>query len=152
MIDIENTTEFGLVLRSINNLLMRATVQQGKKLNVDNCTIMHGWILGYLCEHKNENVYQRDIEREFYITRSAVTAVVKNMERYGYIKRLEVEHDARLKQIVITQLGESLHQKIVESAKRLDKKLVTGVTDEEYTVFLNVCHKVRNNLMDILSS
>lgn len=150
MIDIENTTEFGPVLRSINNLLMRATVQQGKKLNVDNCTIMYGWILGYLYEHKNEDVYQRDIEREFYITRSAVTSVVKNMEKYGYIQRLEVEHDARLKQIVITELGESTHHKILESVKQLDRKIIENVSNEEYAVFLNVCHKVRNNLKDLL--
>lgn len=150
MIDVENTTEFGLVLRSINNLLMRATVQQSKGINVDNCTIMYGWILGYLCEHKNESVYQRDIEREFYITRSAVTSVVKNMEKYGYIERLEVEHDARLKQIVITPLGESTHDKILENVKQLDRKMIENVTDEEYAVFLNVCHKVRNNLKDLL--
>ncbi|MEE1076912.1 MAG: MarR family winged helix-turn-helix transcriptional regulator [Acutalibacteraceae bacterium] len=148
--DIEHSTEFGPVLRSINNLLMRATVQQGKKLNVDNCTIMHGWILGYLCEHKDENVYQRDIEREFCITRSAVTSVVKNMEKYGYIKRLEVEHDARLKQIVITELGEDMHQKLLESVKSLDKEIAKDISDEEYAVFLNVCHKVRNNLKDLL--
>ncbi|MEE1282068.1 MAG: MarR family winged helix-turn-helix transcriptional regulator [Acutalibacteraceae bacterium] len=148
--DIEHSTEFAPVLRSINNLLMRATVQQGKKLNVDNCTIMHGWILGYLCDHKNENVYQRDIEREFCITRSAVTSVVKNMEKYGYIERIGVEHDARLKQIVITELGENMHQKLLESVKSLDKEITKDISEEEYTVFLNVCHKVRNNLKDLL--
>lgn len=150
MLDIDNTTEFGPVLRSINNLLMRATMQQGKKLNVDNCTIMYGWILGYLVDHKNDNVYQRDLEREFYITRSAVTSVVKNMEKYGYIQRLEVEHDARLKQIVITPLGESTHHKILESVKQLDRKMSENISDEEYTVFLNVCQKVRNNLKSLL--
>ncbi len=148
--DIETSTEPGPVLRSVNNLMMRAMVQQGKKLDVDNCTFMHGWVLGYLCEHKNESVYQRDIEREFYITRSAVTAVVKHMEKNGYIKRLEVEHDARLKQIVITPLGESVHKQILESVKALDKEMVKGITDKEYSVFLDVCHKVRNNLKDLL--
>lgn len=149
-LDVENSTEFGLVLRSINNLLMRATMQQAKKINADNCTIMHGWILCYLYEHKNENVYQRDIEREFYITRSAVTSLVKSMEKYGYIERLEVEHDARLKQIVITELGEAMHKKIVESVKQLDKEMINGVSDEEYAVFLGVCHKVRNNLKELI--
>lgn len=148
--DVENATELGPVLRSVNNLMMRATVQHGKKLDVDNCTFMHAWVLGYLCEHKDENVYQRDIEREFYITRSAVTAVVKHMENNGYIKRLEVEHDARLKQIVITPLGESVHKEILESVKELDTEMVKGISDEEYRVFLNVCHKVRNNLKDLL--
>ena len=149
-LDVENSTEFGPVLRSINNLLMRATMQQAKRINADNCTIMHGWILNYLYEHKNENVYQRDIEREFYITRSAVTSLVKSMEKYGYIERLEVDHDARLKQIVITELGECMHKKIVESAKQLDNEMINGVSAEEYAVFLKVCHKVRNNLKELI--
>ncbi len=149
-LDVENSTDISPVLRSINNLLIRATMQQAKKINADNCTIMHGWILGYLYEHKNENVYQRDIEREFYITRSAVTSLVKSMEKYGYIKRLEVEHDARLKQLVITELGESMHKKIIDSAKQLDREMIKGIPDEEYAVFLSVCHKVRNNLKELI--
>ena len=72
------------------------------------------------------------------------------MEKYGYIERLEVEHDARLKQIVITELGEDMHQKILESVKSLDKEMAKDISDEEYAVFLNVCHKVRNNLKDLL--
>lgn len=72
------------------------------------------------------------------------------MEKYGYIERLEVEHDARLKQIVITELGECMHKKIVESAKQLDNEMINGVSAEEYAVFLKVCHKVRNNLKELI--
>ena len=149
-IDFEKRTEAGLVLRSINNFLIRATMQQAKKLEIDNCTMMHGWILGYLCNNKDKNVYQRDIEREFSITRSAVTSIVKAMENSGYINRADVEHDARLKQIVITQKGEEMHKRIVQSLKDIDSRAVNGISESDYQVFLKVCYQIKDNLRSLL--
>ncbi len=148
--DFNNNTDIGIVLRAINNLLMRASIQQSKNSGIDNCTFMHGWILGYLCLHNEDNVYQRDIEREFSLTRSAVTSIVKNMEQKGYIKRIEVEHDARLKKLVITSSGEETHNKIVQNFKEMDKTLINHISDEDYKVFIKVCHQIKNNLHSLL--
>ncbi|MEE1057291.1 MAG: MarR family transcriptional regulator [Acutalibacteraceae bacterium] len=148
--DFNNNTDIGIVLRAINNLLMRASIQQSKNSGIDNCTFIHGWILGYLCLHNEDNVYQRDIEREFSLTRSAVTSIVKNMEQKGYIKRIEVEHDARLKKLVITSSGEETHNKIVQNFKEMDKTLINHISDEDYKVFIKVCHQIKNNLHSLL--
>lgn len=59
--------------------------------------VMQGWIIGYLYDHKEEEIFQRDIEAEFYIARSTVTCLVKQMEQKGYIARVAVERDCRLK-------------------------------------------------------
>ena len=150
LMDNEHYTDAGKVLRSINNFLMRVTMQQAKKIGIDKCTMMHGWILGYLQKNKDKNVYQRDIEREFSVTRSAVTSIVKNMEDNGYIKRIDVEHDARLKQIVITEKGEVMHNKIIESLMSIDQKMVEGVPEHDYKVFLNVCYQIKDNLHELL--
>ena len=133
--DINNQNEAGRVLRSIDHLLIRVNIQQAKKAGIDNCTAMHGWILGYLSRHKNEDVYQRDIEREFSVTRSAVTAVVKKMESCGYIERVEVKHDARLKKLVITDNGEEMYKKIIESFQKTDSIITEGVDKEELSKF-----------------
>lgn len=148
--DMNSQNEAGRVLRSIDHLLIRVNIQQAKKAGIDNCTAMHGWILGYLSRHKNEDVYQRDIEREFSVTRSAVTAVVKKMESYGYIKRVEVKHDARLKKLVITKSGEDMYRKIIESFHKTDNILTEGVSEDEYEVFMKVCRKIKDNLHNLL--
>ncbi|MEE0929724.1 MAG: MarR family winged helix-turn-helix transcriptional regulator [Acutalibacteraceae bacterium] len=148
--DFDNKTDIGIALRSINNLLMRASIQQSKNTGIDNCTFMHGWILGHLCLHKKDDVYQRDIEREFSLTRSAVTSIVKNMEQKGYIKRIEVEHDARLKKLVITSSGEKTHNKIVQSFQEMDKEIINHISDEDYKIFLKVCHQIKDNLHSLL--
>ena len=135
---VEDPSKAGKLLRSINNFLMRVTIQQGKKLNIDHCTMMHGWILGYLCHNSSEDVYQRDIEREFAVTRSAVTAIVKSMENNGYIKRIEVEHDARLKKIVVTSL------------QYVDSQALRGVDPEDYEAFIRVAGIIKDNLHSML--
>lgn len=148
--DFDNNTDIGMVLRAINNLLMRASIQQLKNSEIDNCTFMHGWILGHLCLNKENDIYQRDIEREFSLTRSAVTSIVKNMEQKGYIKRIEVEHDARLKKLMITPLGEKTYNKIVQNFKEMDKKIINNISDDDYKVFIKVCHQIKDNLHNLL--
>ena len=147
---MKNQNEAGKILRSIDHLLIRVNIQQAKKSGIDNCTAMHGWILGYLSRHRNEDIYQRDIEKEFSVTRSAVTAVVKKMENCGYIERVEVKHDARLKKLVITDKGEEMYKKIIESFQKTDSIITEGVDEEEYEVFMTVCCKIRDNLHNLL--
>ena len=77
-------------VRRVNNLIFRKINQFHRENNVDNVTPMHDWIMSYLYWHKNEPVYQRDIEREFSITRSTVTNILQLMERKGYIERQSV--------------------------------------------------------------
>ena len=50
--DFNQCTEVTLVLRSINNLLMRATVHQAKKSDIDNFTIMNNQ-MGDKCQLKS---------------------------------------------------------------------------------------------------
>ena len=84
---------------------LRKINQFHRENNVDNVTPMHDWIMSYLYWHKNEAVYQRDIEREFSITRSTVTNILQLMERKGYIERQSVPQDARLKRLILTEEG-----------------------------------------------
>ena len=92
-------------LRRVDNLIFRRLNQFSRANGVEQTTPMHGWIIEYLYRHRDEPVFQRDIEREFSITRSTVTNILQLMERKGYIQRLSVPQDARLKQLVLTKEG-----------------------------------------------
>ena len=90
-------------MRRVNNLIFRKINQFHRENEVEDVTPMHEWILSYLFWHRDEPVYQRDIEREFSITRSTVTNILQLMERKGYIERQSVPQDARLKRLVLTE-------------------------------------------------
>ena len=72
-------------LRRVNNLIFRRIGQISRANGVEAVTPMHGWIMEYLYRNSDTPVFQRDIEREFSITRSTVTNILQLMERKGYI-------------------------------------------------------------------
>lgn len=77
-------------IRRVDNLIFRKINQFARENDVEQATPMHGWIIGYLYRHRDTPVFQRDIEREFSITRSTVTNILQLMERKGYIERRSV--------------------------------------------------------------
>ena len=108
-------------MRRVNNLIFRKINQFHRENEVEDVTPMHEWILSYLFWHRDEPVYQRDIEREFSITRSTVTNILQLMERKGYITRQSVEQDARLKQLVLTEKGRQFHEDTMRAFHQTDE-------------------------------
>ena len=107
---------------------------------------LHGWILRYLYEHQDAEIYQKDIEKYFGICRSGVTNIIQALEKKGLVCRASVESDARLKKVMLTESGRESHEKLGEIFKRMDAELEEGITEEELQAFLRVTHKVHLNL------
>ena len=119
-------------LRRVDNLIFRKIGLIARTNGVEAVTPMHGWIMEYLYRHSETPVFQRDIEREFSITRSTVTNILQLMERKGYITRRSVEQDARLKQLVLTEKGRQqareLGRKVKESGVHIDEILYSPLS------------------------
>lgn len=113
---------------------------------IDEVTLMHGWIIRYLYTNQDKDVFQKDIEQYFSIGRSTVTNIIQLMERKGYIARESVEHDARLKKVVLTEKGIRNQEMLEDLVESLDTRLVDGITDEELYVFYSVIEKLKRNL------
>ena len=107
---------------------------------------MHGWILAYLYESRDREVFQRDVERAFSITRSTVTNILQLMEKKGYIRRMSVPQDARLKRLVLTEEGAQAHQQIMLSLRQTDQCISSLLTEEENTELLRLLNKLRAGL------
>ena len=115
-------------IRRVDNLIFRKINQFARENGVEQATPMHGWIIEYLYRHRDAAVFQRDIEREFSITRSTVTNILQLMERKGYIERRSVPQDARLKQLVLTEEGIRFHENTIRSLPS-DRRLCGRVAD-----------------------
>ena len=133
-------------IRRVDNLIFRKINQFARENGVEQATPMHGWIIEYLYRHRDEPVFQRDIEREFSITRSTVTNILQLMERKGYIQRLSVPQDARLKQLVLTEEGIRLHEKTLLSFHQTDDYVAGLLTEEENAELLRLLNKLREAL------
>ena len=98
------------MVHNLDKKINRRLVAYGAALGIDDVTIMNGWIIGYLYKNQDRDVYQKDLETEFQITRSTVTSILKLMEKKGYIERVSVEKDARLKKLVLTEKAKKIQR------------------------------------------
>ena len=149
---VEKSHRQGYEIKTLGNLIHRRTVLKACKIEgLDDITVMHGWILGYLNNNSSKEIYQKDIEESFDITRSTVTNILKLMEKKGYIKRSSVEHDARLKKIELTPLGKEMNEKTVKAMDKLDLELEQIFTEEELDSFLKSLSKLKKKVKEDLN-
>lgn len=136
----------GLEIRRLDHMLARTLQARVKSAGLDEVTLMHGWIIRYLYANRDKDIFQKDMEQHFSIGRSTVTNIIQLMEKKGFVLRESVEHDARLKKVVLTEKGVQSHEMLENLIENLDMSLVEGITDDEISVFYSVVEKLTENL------
>ena len=129
-----------------SNLIKRGLSQTAEFDQLEHLTGTHGWVIKYLYDNRERDVFQRDIESEFSIRRSTVTGILQCMEKNELIERQSVENDARLKKLVLTNKAIQIQCKVEETIAEFEKNLSDGITQEEREVFFRVTEKIRQNL------
>lgn len=114
--------------------------------DLERMTGTKSYILGYLFHHTEQDIFQRDIEKEFSVSRSGVTATLKKMEENGLIKREGVSQDARLKRIILTKKAKEINNRIEAELAERENLLTCGISVEEQKIFLEILGKMRKNL------
>ena len=92
-----NASKIGSNLIAVSNFYDHRSTEIQKKAYPNMLGAANGYIISYLCENKDKNIFQRDIEREFDLSRSTVSTILKQLESEGLIERKSVIIDARLK-------------------------------------------------------
>lgn len=141
----------GLEVHRLEKLMARQRGYSAAHQDADRQTGMHGYLLRYLYENQERDVFQRDIEKAFSISRSMVTVTLQLMEKNGLIRRESVVQDARLKRIVLTQKARDLHRQIEADILAFESNLARGISEEEQEVFLRVAKKMQENLREDLA-
>ena len=136
----------GFIVRSLDNMMMRNAVGDEKSEKKGMMPVMQGWIIGYLYGHKEEEIFPRDIEAEFYIARSTVTCLGKQREQKGGIKQTAWAGACRLKRLCFLEKGEKLHECFLQNIDNVEKKVREGIDEEELQTFFKVAKQIRDNL------
>ena len=139
----------GMELRSLNNMIRRYFQFSSHKKEIETVTGNNGWIIAYLAENAGKDIYQRDLESHFTITRSTASKVLNLMEQKGLIQRLAVARDARLKKIVLTEKAWEIKGLMREDGERMERILLTGFTEEEVNTLYSYLQRMRANISAI---
>lgn len=143
---MDDSRKVGFEVRKLDHVFARNLEAGVRAEGVDEVTLMHGWIMRYLCENKGKDIFQKDIEKHCAVGRSTVTNVVKLMEKKGLIRRESVPNDARLKKVVLTEKGEKSHQTVETLITDINNQMVAGISDEDLETFLRVAKALRKNI------
>lgn len=141
-----NERKVGLAIRMQHTAFTRRFLNDGMAGGLDEITIMHGWIMGYLHRNEDKEIYQKTLESDFGICRSSVTSLVKLMEKKGYIRREAVPGDARLKKIVLTPEGRATAIKVKNTLDGMELDILKGISPEELQTYFAVADKIMSNL------
>ena len=136
--EIKRSEMIGYKIRLIHNQIHKRMEEKKLENEKEPLTGMQRWTLGYLSEHEGQAVYQRDIEEAFKISRATASNMLSVMERRGFIERQPVEHDARLKKIVMTDLACGTSKRADQDVKEMETLLQQGLSDED-VVHLKKC-------------
>ena len=133
-------------MRSLSHLIMRYFDRSSNKKSVENITGANGWIIGYITENEERDVFQRDLEDEFGVTRSTASSVVNLMVEKGLIERQSVPYDARLRKLTLTDKSLEISKLMVDDVKKLEEKLTKGFSEEELQLLLSFFDRMKTNM------
>ena len=102
-------------------------------------------IIHYLSE-STDNIYQKDIEKEFNIRRPTATNILKTMERDDLITRLSVTSDSRLKKIVLSDKSKVMEQPIDQFMSENNQKILSTLGTLERRSFVRALKKIPQKL------
>lgn len=143
---MDEELRLGYEVRTLNNLIVRKMEASAKGQRSEDVTVMNTWIIGFLYANQDRDVFQRDVEAEFFITRSTATSILKLMVKKGYLTRVPVSYDDRLKKLCLTEKAYELHQQALQNIQKVEKMMRDSISDEELAVFLGVVQKLKKML------
>lgn len=103
------------------------------------------FIIGYLYENRDKDVFQKDLEEKMNVRRSTISKVLQIMEAKDLIRREQVEQDGRLKKIVLTETSLEGIRGWLANTKEIESKMTRNFTPEELDQFYYLLNKAKQN-------
>lgn len=134
------------IFRVLHNQIRDIIHKSAPKFDKGPKSQLQGGILGYLFHHRDEPVYQKDLEKEFRISRATATNTLQVMERDGLVVRQAMDKDARLKRIWLTDEAYANHKAIEEHMLMLERRMLEGMSETEVAELYRLLGVVLGNL------
>lgn len=135
----------GYKIRLIHNCIHKQ--MEAKRIeNEGDITGIQRYMVGYLNEHLEEDIYQKDIEQEFKVSRATVSQILQTMEKRGMIAKESVAHDARLKKIMLTEKAKNMVQKADADVLGMEEIILKGFDEGETKQLKEYLERIMQNV------
>lgn len=140
--------ELIMKLKKINNKIKKNLMSSEIIQNDELLTTTQGYVLGFIRNHNLDNidVFQKDIEKAFRISKAFASEIVFTMEKSGYVKRVALTSDARYKKIIVTDLGVKKLEIIDGELNKVQSNMTISLDENEHKQLLFLLDKIEKNL------
>lgn len=145
---MQHEKNIGFNVRRLTNYIKRDMEKSSASDKIILPKGVNGWAIHYFYDNREKEIFQRDFEQRFSIRRSTASNILKTMEQNGFIQRVSVESDARLKRIILTEKAIKIHEEIMKDIERRELRLRRGINEEEIDQFLSMVNRFIANLED----
>ena len=122
-----------LFRRHLDNAISGATADDSGSISGRNF-----WILRYLDDHRDRDVFQKDLENAFKIRRSTVSKTVELMEQKQLLERESVNGDGRMKRLKLTPKADTVLAEVAKAVDELESSVREVFSPEEYDVLMRL--------------
>lgn len=143
---MQHEKNIGFNVRRLTNYIKRDMEKSSASGKIILPKGVNGWAIHYFYDNREKEIFQRDFEQRFSIRRSTASNILKTMEQNGFIQRVSVKNDARLKQIILTDKAIKIHEEIMKDIERREAVLRKGFSDDEIEQFLGMIDRFVINL------
>ena len=134
--------DIGFYLRKLNNHIQKRSHSFYNRKEIKECSLSNLWVIDYLTDNSDKDIYQKDIDTEFSINRATASKMLTLMEEKNFITRIPCEEDGRLKKIKVLPEGEKLKSICLAIRKEMEKELSFSLTQEEVETLKNILKKM----------
>lgn len=129
---------FGSTIRALFKQSAKEFENQDVKITPEQHFILR------ILTSKEESI-QSDLAEIMQKDKSAIMRHIDQLEKLGYVVRVNDAVDRRKKHIVITESGSAILQKCEQIINSLTEKNMQGIAEEEVAVFIKVLTKLKEN-------
>lgn len=139
------TDHIGFQIRTLSNLISRK-INQMVSEEEETLTAHQSWVLDYMTKYAHQDIMQRDIEKNFSIRRSTASHMLQLMEKNGYIRRISIPDDARMKKLIITEKGIEAQKRMKDRLCRFEELFQSNITSENLQHLRKLLRQLEENI------
>jgi DNA-binding MarR family transcriptional regulator len=117
-----------------------------ESLQKDGLTAAQLEVMMYLWEE--DGMEHRVLQEHLGISSPTLTSIVDVLVQKGYVERRISPNDSRVKQLFLTEKGQSLSQERHPSGQRFIREMMAGFSSGEATLFIEWLQRVAKNMGD----
>ncbi len=141
----------GHEIHVLSNLICRQIDNSPMHMKIEDATGNNMWIIAYLAKHDGSDVFQKDLEKQFGITRSTASKGISLMVSKGLIERQSIPEDARMKKLVLTDRSWEILRMVDAELQAMEDALTAGFTAEEIDQIFCYLYRLQENIKNYSS-